>query len=119
MVASVGRARHIPPPKAPETMATFLCLFKTDSAEGSAEANTNAWNAFIDRLRKKGHFVGGGPLGEGCVRKRDSTIAEISSQFGGYMVVNADSLKTATSLLDDCPTILGGGSVEVRHVPEV
>ena len=100
-------------------MATFLYLFKNDTPEDSRDVDMTAWNAFIDGLQQGGHFVGGGPLGDGCVRKSNSTTDEILDQFSGYMVVTADNLKQAASLLDDCPTIRDGGSVEVRHVSEV
>lgn len=99
-------------------MATFVYLFKNDMLDGSVIDDMTAWNAFIDELRKGGHFIGGGALGEGCVRQRAATTDEVSDQFAGYMVVTAKSLQEAAALLDDCPTIRGGGSVEVRCVPE-
>lgn len=100
-------------------MATFLYLFKNDTSEESSKGDVSGWNHFIDKLAVAEHFVGGGPLGAGCVRKRESTIDEVSEQFGGYMVITAGSLQEAAALLDDCPTIQSGGSVEVREVPEV
>ena len=96
-------------------MATFPYLFKNDIP---ADGDTTSWDAFIDKLRRGGHFIGGGALGDGCVRKLETTTDDISDQLAGYMVVTAESLQEAKALLDECPTIRGGGSVEVRRVPE-
>ena len=99
-------------------MATFLYLFKNDVPADSSDGDMRSWNAFIDELRQGGHFVGGGALGDGCVRKLKATTDEISDQLAGYMVITAESLQEANALLDECPTIRGGGSVEVRRIPE-
>jgi hypothetical protein len=100
-------------------MATYLYLFKNDTSTDSADGDAASWDTFIGVLRDGGHFVGGGALGTGCVRKLETTADEISAQIAGYMVVTAESLQEATALLDECPTIRRGGSVEVRHVPDM
>ena len=100
-------------------MATYLYLFKNDAPDRSTAGDMNEWAIFIDGLRESGHFIGGGPLGEGCLRRPESTTDEVSEELGGYMVVTANSLEQAAALLDTCPTTRGGGTVEVRHVPEV
>ena len=99
--------------------ATFLYLFKNDALDSSTAGDMNEWGTFIDGLRERGHFVGGGPLGEGCLRRPESITDEVSEQLGGYMVVTANSLEQAAALLDSCPTTRAGGTVEVRHVSEV
>jgi len=107
-----------PYPSDSVTMATFLYLFRNDVPGDSGDGNITSWESFIHRLRQAGHFVGGGALGDGCVRQLETTTEEISDQLAGYMVITAESLKQANALLDECPTIRGGGSVEVRRVPE-
>ena len=99
-------------------MATFLYLFRNDTSPNLADNDTTSWDAFIEKLREGGHFVGGGALGDGCVRKLETATDEISNQMAGYMVVTAASLQEAKELLDECPTIRRGGSVEVRCVPD-
>lgn len=99
-------------------MATFLYLFKNDIPADSSDGDMTLWDTFIDELRRGGHFVGGGALGDGCVRKLETQTDEISDQLAGYMVIAAESLQETNALLDKCPTIRGGGSVEVRRVPD-
>ena len=97
-------------------MANYLYLFKDDVIQ---PMDMQAWGTFIDHLIERDHFVGGGPLGDGCTRQGNAPNDAITHSIAGYMVVTADSLEQAVAMLDRCPTIVAGGSVEVRLVPEV
>jgi hypothetical protein len=45
--------------------------------------------------------------------------AGASTQFGGYSVVTAESFKEAVSLAEHCPTLSGGGGVEVAVLADL
>ena len=83
-------------------MATYLYLLHSDFSETHAD-NVDGWGAFIAGLRKGGHFIGGGTLGEGCTRRLGSTSDAVTKTIAGYMVITADNLEQAAELLSDNP----------------
>jgi hypothetical protein len=111
----------------------FLYIFRggTDPAKISPEEmqkNMDAWWAWINDLRSKGHFEAGHPLQEGgrvLSGKRGQTVtdgpfAEGKEEIGGYMLISAKDLVTATEFAKGCP-ILGrdGGTVEIRVIQQM
>ena len=111
----------------------FLYIFRggIDPSERSPEEqqkNMDAWWSWINELRTKGHFQGGQPLQDGgkvLSGKRgqivtDGPFAEGKEEIGGYMLINAIDLATATELAKGCPLLVEDtGTVEVRSIQQM
>jgi hypothetical protein len=111
----------------------FLYVFRggIDPSKRSPEEiqqNMDAWWAWINDLRNKGHFEGGHPLQSGgkvLSGKRGRTVtdgpfAEGKEEVGGYMLISAPDLATATELAKECPILLeDSGTVEVRSIQQM
>ena len=111
----------------------FLYVFRggVDSRKLSPEQmqkNMDAWWAWINDLRSKGHFEAGHPLqeeGKVLSGKRGQTVtdgpfAEGKEEVGGYMLVSAANLAAATELARGCPILEDpSGSVEVRTIQQM
>lgn len=81
-------------------------------------ASVSAW---FEDLQRHGVVRGGAPLArEGkFVSGRDRSVAdgpfaESKEVVGGYLVVEVDSLETATEIARRCPTLEHGIAIEVR-----
>jgi hypothetical protein len=46
----------------------------------------------------------------------DGPYAEVKEIVGGYLICKAENLDDAISMIEGCPTVLNGGTVEVRDV---
>ncbi len=115
-----------------EQSNTFLYIFRggADPAQMSPEQmqqNMDAWFAWINDLRSKGHFEAGEPLhSEGKVLSgtkgqtvTDGPYAEGKEEVGGYLVVSAKDLEHATELAKGCPIFRNDGTVEVRPIQKM
>jgi len=115
-----------------EQSNTFLYIFRggADPAQMSPEQmqqNMDAWFAWINDLRSKGHFEAGEPLhSEGRVLSgmkgqtiTDGPYAEGKEEVGGYLVVSASDLEHATELAKGCPIFKNDGTVEVRPIQKM
>jgi hypothetical protein len=74
-------------------------------------------------LKEKGQLIDGLPLSkEGKVVEKEGAVitdgpfAEGAEMVGGYLIVSADTLDTATEISKGCPIFEHGGSVEVREI---
>ena len=81
------------------------------------------WFEWVDKLKADDIYIEGraltpaGKTMKGSDRLiTDGPFAEINELVGGYMVVKADSLESATQLANDYPDYGYGGAVEVREV---
>jgi hypothetical protein len=107
-------------------MSDFIFLFRGGDKATPAEmqANMQKWIAWMDDMKKKGHFKGGQPLedagGKVITGKKkvvtDGPYAEAKDLVGGYMVVDARDLGQATEFAMGCPIYERNGTVEVRTV---
>ncbi|MCX5661057.1 MAG: YciI family protein [Planctomycetota bacterium] len=97
-------------------MTDYLYLIHNDVENPEGEDDPAAWGRFFEVLRAGGHFRGGSALGGGCTRRGAATDKAFTHAIGGYMLIRAESLEQATALLDACPVVLRGGSVEVREL---
>ena len=111
----------------------FLYIFRggIDPSERSPEdqqKNLEAWWSWINDLRTKGHYQGGHPLQDGgkvLSGKRGQTVtdgpfAEGKEEVGGYLLINASDLNTATELAKGCPILIENtGTVEVRAIQHI
>src|SRR5262245_2411171 len=111
---------------------SFLYIFRggADPNQMSAEdmqRNMDAWFAWMNDLRKKGHLQAGEPLqdggkvlkGKGGRSVTDGPYAEGKEEVGGYLLVSATDLNEAADLAKGCPIFENDGSVEVRAIQDM
>jgi len=112
-------------------MKEFMMLFRNtqrseeDFAQLSPEdmqAEVQRWQDWIGGIAAQDKFVETNALGmQGKVVKANNVVTdgpyiELKEMVGGYIVVKADDIDEAVKLSEGCPTLLDGGSVEVRDV---
>lgn len=100
----------------------FLLLFRGgDPARAGFSPHTaiKQWGDWVAALRRDGVFVHGEPLQPdgGCLVAPDGSTgppgaAEVA--VTGYLALKAPTLAAARALTAGCPTLLHGGSVEIR-----
>jgi hypothetical protein len=112
-------------------MAAYLYLFRGGNESGTESVETQArmkrWVAWIRENSRDGQIQGGEPLelGGRVVRGNrksvsDGPYAEAKDLVGGYLVVTARDLDSATELAKTCPIFeRENGSVEVRQLMEM
>jgi hypothetical protein len=80
------------------------------------------WFTWIAALRDNGVYKGGEPLEEGgLIVTSDKTVTdgpfpEAKEMIGGYIMIEADSIQSASELAKNCPVLNFGGRVEVRRI---
>ena len=77
-----------------------------------------AWGAWMGGLGQKLVDPGAPVMGKTSV-KGGGTAEGTPSGFGGWSVVNVDSLDEAVAAAKSCPHIAAGGTVEVSEVIEM
>lgn len=77
-------------------------------------------------IKEKGISISGEPLMPGGrhIVVRDGSVVdgpytETKESIGGYFVIKADDVDSATEIAKGCPALLHGGDVVVREVQEV
>jgi hypothetical protein len=91
------------------------------------QRNMDAWFAWMDDLKRKGHFQAGEPLqdggrvlqGKNGQSITDGPFAEGKEEVGGYLLVTAKDLDEAAELAKGCPIFQNNGSVEVRAIQDM
>jgi hypothetical protein len=113
-------------------MAKFMFVYResgSDKTEVSPEQMQQVmqqWMTWIKGAMEAGWMVEPGDAlkGEGKVVRGDMMItdgpfAESKELVGGFSMVEAADLDTATKLAEGCPSLSVGGSVEVRELMNV
>jgi hypothetical protein len=108
-------------------MNDYMLVFRGRNRSLSPEQTQRTmekWLGWFAELRESGHLKDGGhPLAD--VRKvvtgkqrtvNDGPFVEAKDLVNGYIIVEANDLEHATELAKGCPTLDGGGSVEVRPI---
>ena len=109
-------------------MKEFMMIFRNEKKAApmpspeQMQAMVKQWQDWIGGIAAQGKFVATNALGfegqtvslNGVVS--DGPYAEVKEMVGGYIIVKADHLADAVKLSDGCPTLLDGGTVEVRDV---
>jgi hypothetical protein len=107
-------------------MAKFLFIYRGDPS-GSAsltpdqmQKQMQQWSSWIADALQKGWMIdpGDGLTEEGRVVTgkvvTDGPFVESKEIIGGYSIVTAANIDAATALAKGCPSLHGGGRVEVR-----
>lgn len=116
---------------APNKITEYMLFFRgPDWDEGlSPEELQQAMDkvmAWFGELQAQGKVKAGQPLArEGQFvtgRKRsaisDGPFVESKEAVGGYLLLNADSMKEAVAIAENCPTLQFGITIEIRPVLE-
>ncbi len=113
-------------------MPQYLLLLHADPAHWSKlSGDERKWwmekyVAFREGLKAKKAWVGGQKLADepgrvlrgvgDDMKVTDGPYSETKEWLGGYFLIEAPNYKAAVELAGDCPTLLHGGTVEVREV---
>ena len=93
-------------------MAEYILLMHDDALDDG-----NAWEPYLERLKKTGCFQGGSAIGDGVCARKTGAPPSVTAHLTGYIRVNADSLDHAKSMLTGNPLFEAGGTVEIRELP--
>ena len=111
--------------------SSYLFLFRggrmREMSPQELQENMGRWATWIGELSKKGHFKAGEPLADegrvltGSRRSiTDGPFGETKDIVGGYLLVTAPNLDTATELARGCPIFESpDGTLEIREVREM
>lgn len=103
-------------------MPKFVLAYTgNDSMGDSPEEQEKVMAAWMSWFGSLGEAVvdGGNPFGERAVVASDGSVTEGHGSLGGYSIINATSLHDACDKAKGCPTLAGGGSVEVYEAVPV
>jgi|SRR5580704_17025997 hypothetical protein len=96
-------------------MTEYIFLMHDDATQ---DLDQNAWDPYFDKLKQGGFMQGGSAIGDGvCVRKSGAP-GPLTEYLAGYVMVTANSLDQAKSLLTGNPGFEAGGTVEIRELLE-
>lgn len=76
-------------------------------------ASSEEWTAYIQLLSSNRHLQGGSALADGISLQNSSFSAPISPTITGYILIQAESLDQAQSLVAQSPIHKSGGTVEL------
>ncbi len=82
------------------------------------EASMQAWGAWFGTLGSAVTEIGN-PFGASTAVIADGSTAAATTGLTGYSVIEAADLKLAAKLVDGCPILADGGSVEVFEAIEM
>jgi hypothetical protein len=114
-------------------MEKFMLIFRNNastfqtSSPEALQADLGRWMTWMNTLAESGRMTGGEQLmldGRVITGAKqiitDGPFTEAKEIFGGYVIINAESLDEAVEIAKGCPDVnagaLGEGSVEIRQV---
>lgn len=92
-------------------MADFIFLM-----HGDAKAQGD-WPGYLTKLRATGKFEGGSAVGGGVLMRKSGVTPDVTKHITGYLIVEADDLAHAQTMVAGNPVFEGGGTVEIRELP--
>jgi hypothetical protein len=93
-------------------MPGYLLLMHNDATV------TVPWPPYLAALRKSGNFEGGSAIGAGVCMRKTGVTPSTSEHLTGFIRISANNLEHAQSLVIGNPVYEGGGTVEIRALPE-
>lgn len=113
-------------------MSDFVLLFRSTEAGArdamgtpeQAQRSLKAWRAWMEQLESNGHLKDpgqplerAGKIVRGAAKVvTDGPYAEAKDIVLGFIVIEARDMAHAVQLMDGCPIVEGGGTVEIRPV---
>ncbi len=102
-------------PQPQEVHIRDFILFMHD--EALTPPSSDAWARYFCNLRDLKSFDGGSAIGAGAVFRKHAPAGRMSNHLGGYIRVRAIDFAAAQALLSGNPVFEGGGTVEIRELP--
>ncbi len=115
------------------TSSEFLLIIResTPEAYGAMTADQrresmDEWNAWVDGMVARGKVQRGDPLQAGGrvvsgprgERILDGPFAEAKEVVGGYFVISAAGMDEVTALVQQCPNLKHGMTIEIRPIAD-
>ncbi len=95
-------------------MPEFILLVHSDVNDRALANDGQLWGAYLAKLRASGSFIGGSGIGTGVRLRKAKQSAPSDVTIEGYILVEAESLETASRLVEGNPNYEAGGTVEIR-----
>ncbi len=97
-------------------MATFVLTYRSPKGyvPGSSPETMAAWQAWFEGMGDQLTDVG-----KPVIDRTSLGNCGLDTQLGGYSLISADDLESATVLAKGCPHLTHGGGVEVGALGEV
>lgn len=99
-------------------MKEFVLLMYDDASDTAIASDGNRWGEYVSRLRSSGLFDGGSTIGPGMRARKGHPDAAAPPELGGFIRVRAENLAAAREFLAGNPTYEGGGTVDIRELPD-
>ena len=96
-------------------MTEYIFLMHDDAIDNVDE---DSWEPYLSKLKQGGFLQGGSAIGDGACARKSGTPGSVTEHLTGYVLVDADSLDQAKSLLIGNPVFEADGTVEVRELPQ-
>jgi hypothetical protein len=96
-------------------MTEYIFLMHDDATN---DLDLDAWGPYLDKLKQSGSLQGGSAIGDGVCARKSGAPGPLSEHLAGYVLVSANSLDQAKSLLIGNPGFEAGGTVEIRELLE-
>ncbi|PCI30083.1 hypothetical protein COB55_00810 [Candidatus Wolfebacteria bacterium] len=103
-------------------MSKFILLIKGGSPDDSnRDEIMGNWKSWVGGLREKSVLEDMGAFEENGknITGSDKTVSDYVAEVGGYMIINSDSLDSATEIAKGSPSLTLGGSVGVHPIQDM
>ena len=98
-------------------MDTYTIFMHDDADNSRVASSAGARERYFTMLQQSGRLAGGSAIGGGLCVSKAYAARPITSHLAGYILVQAESLDDAKTLLDGNPWLDAGGTVEIRALP--
>lgn len=95
----------------------YITFMQKSKVAGATGASEEEWDRFFDLAKESGLFRGGRAI-DGRTTIGGNEAPDITEHIGGYMGFDAETLDELTALLEQHPTVVHGGTVEVCEMPK-
>ena len=95
----------------------YITFMHKNKDSGATSATSEEWDRFFDLAKESGLFRGGSAM-EQRFTIGGVEVPDITDHIGGYMRFDAESVDELTELLNQHPTVIHGGTVEVCEMPK-
>ncbi len=109
-------------------MKDFIILIREDLkrqstlSESEFQSEIQEYTDWVDEMSKTGNYVSGEPLepeGKYILKdtvQSDGPFIESKEAIGGFIIIKAENINTATLLAKACPVFKYGGHIELRPI---
>lgn len=99
-------------------MKDYIILMHNDSSNSAIANDEKGWGNYFKLLQKSGLFEGGSEIGKGVAIRKSGKVGSSSDHLSGFIRIRANHLEHAKEFLVGNPIYEGGGTVEIRELPQ-